>query len=150
MHVSSKDWAFEAPRDVLQSIPGINYVEMTRNRALQRCCGAGVKAGIPDLATDMGKARVADVEEKGAQVVASTCPFCRRSLMDARTAAGSPVKVVDVVELVAKGMNLDTTIPENPYTKYQEQDVIVCDPICRPAAVKQKGKDLVIEEREAK
>ena len=45
-----------------------------------------------------------------------------------------------MVELVAKGMNLDTTIPENPYTKYQEQDVIVCDPICRPAAVKQKGK----------
>lgn len=142
MHVSSKDWAFEAPRDVLQSIPGINFVEMTRSRALQRCCGAGggVKAGIPDLALDMGKARVIDVEEKGAQVVASTCPFCRRNLMDARTAAGSPMKVVDVIELVAKGMSLDTTIPENPYTKYQEQDVIVCDPVCRPATVKGTGK----------
>jgi heterodisulfide reductase subunit D len=34
------------------------------------------------------------------------------------------VKVADVVELMAQAMGLDTTIPENPYTKYQEQDVI--------------------------
>ena len=28
--------------------------------------------------------------------------------------------------------DLDTTIPENPYTKFQKQDVIVCDPTCSP------------------
>jgi hypothetical protein len=48
----------------------------------------------------------------------------RRHLMDGRNAAGSSVKVADVVELMAQAMGLDTTIPENPYTKYQEQDVI--------------------------
>jgi heterodisulfide reductase subunit D len=92
-----KDWAFEARRDVLQSIPGIEFAEMARNRALQCCCGAGggVKGGIPDLALDMAQARVKDVEETGSQIVASTCPFCRRNIMDASTAADSPVKVVD-------------------------------------------------------
>ncbi len=148
MHVKGKDWAFEAPRDVLRSIPGIEFKEMARNRALQRCCGAGggVKAGIPDLALDMAKARVKDVEETGSQIVASTCPFCRRNIMDARSAAGAPVKVVDVVELMAKSMGLDTTIPENPYSKFQEQDVIVCDPVCRPAKTA-KGTELLAEEK---
>ncbi|MGA9100096.1 MAG: hypothetical protein WB392_14320 [Methanotrichaceae archaeon] len=81
---------------------------------------------IPDLALDMAKARVVDVECTGSQIVASTCPFCRRNLMDGRTAAESKIKVVDVVELMAQAMGLDTTIPENPYSKYQEQDVITC------------------------
>ena len=77
MHIKGKDWAFEAPRDVSQSIPGVKFNEMARNRALQRCCGAcgGVKAGVPDLALDMAKARVVDVESTKSQVVASTCPI---------------------------------------------------------------------------
>lgn len=139
MHIKGKDWAFEAPRDVLQSIPGVKFKEMARNRALQRCCGAGggVKAGIPDLALDMAKARVSDVESTGAQVVSSTCPFCRRNLMDGRSACESKVKVVDVVELMAQAMGLDTTIPENPYSKYQEQDVLACpEPEAEKAAPK--------------
>lgn len=142
MHVSGKDWAFEAPRDVLQSIPGINFREMARNRELQRCCGAGggVKAGIPELASDCGKARIADAQATSAQIVASTCPFCRLNLMDARTAAESQLLVVDVVELMAQSMGLDTTIPENPYTKFQKQDVIVCDPVCKPATLIAAGK----------
>jgi len=58
MHLKGKDWSFEAPRDVVQSIPGVKFQEMVRNRALQRCCGAGggVKAGIPDLAMDCAMA----------------------------------------------------------------------------------------------
>lgn len=57
---------------------------MVRNRALQRCCGAGggVKAGIPDLALDCAKMRVKDGEEVSAEIMASTCPFCRRNIMD--------------------------------------------------------------------
>jgi heterodisulfide reductase subunit D len=44
--------------------------------------------------------------------------------MNGRNAAGSNVKVFDVVELMAQAMGLDMTIPENPYTKNQGQDVI--------------------------
>jgi heterodisulfide reductase subunit D len=149
MHLKGRDWAFEAPRQVLQSIPGIKFQDMVRNRALQRCCGAGggVKAGIPDLALDCAKARVRDAEEIGAEIIASTCPFCRRNIMDGRNAANSSIKMLDVVELMAASMGLDTTIPENPYTKYQEQDVIVCEDVCKLETVERKepGKDLLPE-----
>jgi heterodisulfide reductase subunit D len=150
MHLKGKDTCFESPRDCLQSIPGLKFKDMVRNRALQRCCGAGggVKAGLPDLALDMAKARVADAEEVKASVISSTCPFCRRNIMDGRNAAQSSVKVLDVVELMAASMELDTTIPENPYTKFQEQDVLICKPAaCKIDTVepKDKGRDIVGE-----
>lgn len=150
MHEIGRDWAYEASRDCLQSIPGLKLVEMVRNRELQRCCGAGggVKAGIPDLALDMAKARVIDGEEVNADIIASTCPFCRRNIMDGRTDAKSSIKVLDVVELMAASMGLDMTIPENPYTKYQEQDVLVCGPEkCEVDTLERQapGKDLVGE-----
>lgn len=150
MHLKGKDWAFEAPRDCVQSIPGVKFRDMVRNRALQRCCGAGggVKAGIPDLAMDCAKARVQDATDVQADVIASTCPFCRLNLSDGRNAAQSKIKVVDVVEMMAASMGLDTKIPENPYTKFQSQDVLVCTPVeCKLETVERKepGKDLVGE-----
>jgi heterodisulfide reductase subunit D len=150
MHLKGKDWAFEAPREVVQSIPGVKFQEMVRNRALQRCCGAGggVKAGIPDLAMDCAKARVQDATDIQAEVISSTCPFCRLNLIDGRNAAQSPIKMVDIVEMMAASMGLDTAIPENPYTKFQSQDVLVCTPTeCKLDTVERKepGKDLVGE-----
>jgi heterodisulfide reductase subunit D len=150
MHLKGKDWAFEAPRECVQSIPGVNFQEMVRNRALQRCCGAGggVKAGIPDLAMDCAKARVQDATDIQAEVICSTCPFCRLNLIDGRNAAGSPIKMVDIVEMMAASMGLDTAMPENPYTKFQSQDVLVCTPTeCKLDTVERKepGKDLVGE-----
>jgi len=150
MHLKGKDWAFEASRECIESIPGVKFKDMVRNRELQRCCGAGggVKAGIPDLALDMAKARVKDGEEVQADIIASTCPFCRRNIMDGRNDAKSNIKVLDVVELMAASMGLDMTIPENPYTKFQEQDVLVCGPsVCKVETVERKepGKDIVGE-----
>jgi heterodisulfide reductase subunit D len=150
MHVNGRDWAYEAPRDVLKSVPGLNFQDMPRSREFQRCCGAGggVKAGIPDLALDCAKARVVDGEDISAEIMASTCPFCRRNIMDGRNDAKSSMKVLDVVEIMAASMGLDTTIPENPYTKFQEQDTISCGPeACKMETTERKapGKDLVGE-----
>ncbi|HPS90945.1 MAG TPA: (Fe-S)-binding protein [Methanothrix sp.] len=150
MHLKGKDWSFEAPRDCIQSMPGVKFQDMVRNRALQRCCGAGggVKAGIPDLAMDCAKARVQDAADINAEVIASTCPFCRLNLIDGRNSAKSSIKMVDIVEMMAASMGLDTTIPENPYTKFQSQDVLVCTPTeCKLDTVERKepGKDIVGE-----
>ena len=45
-------------------------------------------------------------------------------------------------------MGLDITIPDNPYMKFQEQDVLVCDEdVCKVETIERKaeGKDLVGE-----
>ena len=103
---------FEEPRKVLKSMPGIKLVEMERNRQEQRCCGAGggVKAGIPDLALAVAKDRMNDAKATGADVVISTCPFCRRNLLDGRDDLKLDMRMDDLVVLTANLMGLSTDI----------------------------------------
>ena len=95
-----------------------------------------MKAGVPDLALGMGSARVKDGEDVGAEIMSSTCPFCRRNIMDGRNAMGSKMGFADQVEIMAVLMGLDVTIPPNPYLEYQEWDDVLGDRICI------KAKDL--------
>ena len=93
---------YDIPRDVLQKIPGVKLFEMRKSKENARCCGAGggVKSALPDLAIKMGKQRLKDAEETGAEYVVTDCPFCRRNLLDA--AEGGRIKVKDLRELVAE------------------------------------------------
>ncbi|HID28297.1 MAG TPA: (Fe-S)-binding protein [Methanosarcinales archaeon] len=108
---------FESPREVYKSFPEINFIEMERIKEMQRCCGAGggCKAGIPDMALSIAKTRVEDAQNVNADILSSTCPFCRRNLMDARDAMKAEIEVEDLVVLAAKSLGLDVTIPPNPY-----------------------------------
>ena len=71
------------------------------------CCGAGggVKKGFPELALKIGKSRIQEAEETGAEIIVSICPFCYRNLADSITEAGSNLKMVDLMELVEQALN---------------------------------------------
>src|SRR5659263_743034 len=103
---------FEEPRKVLKSMPGLKLVEMERNRNEQRCCGAGggVKAGLPDLALAIAKDRMNDAKATGAEVLISTCPFCRRNLQDGRDDLKLDIRMDDLVVITANLMGLSTDI----------------------------------------
>jgi heterodisulfide reductase subunit D len=129
-HLGRHVGVFEGPRKVLQSMPGVKFVEMERNRDLQRCCGAGggVKAGIPDLALEVASGRVKDAIDVKADILASACPFCRRNLGDGRDAVmgkatgdfnkkDAPVDemmVEDLIVLTAELLGLSTDIKPAP------------------------------------
>ena len=83
---------------------GVTLQEMTRTRHDSFCCGAGgaqmwkeEEAGTQTVST----ARLAEAQSSGAATVAVGCPFCARMLGDANKDAGSPLKVMDVAEIVA-------------------------------------------------
>jgi len=116
-HLGRHVGVFEEPRKVLESMPGVNLVEMERNRNEQRCCGAGggVKAGLPDLALGVAQDRIADAKATGAEVLISACPFCRRNLLDGRDDTKTDMKVDDLIVLAAHLMGLPTEInPPKP------------------------------------
>jgi heterodisulfide reductase subunit D len=85
---------------------------MERIREEQRCCGAGggVKAGIPDLALGVAKDRMNDAKATGAKALISTCPFCRRNLIDGRDELKMDMFMDDLIVLVAYLMGLSTDI----------------------------------------
>lgn len=106
MHRLGRDWVFEAPREVLAAVPGLVVVEFAQNREHQVCCGAGggVKAGDPGLALRIATEKLAEAGGLQAGIIASTCPFCRRNLDDARERTGSAVEILDVVQLADRLM----------------------------------------------
>jgi heterodisulfide reductase subunit D len=111
LHHLGRDWVFEAPREVLSAIPGLEQVEFPKNREFQVCCGAGggIKVGDPDLASLIAHEKLDAVHRIGADILTSTCPFCKKNLDDARVCAGSSIEVLDVIELVDRMMKPPTT-----------------------------------------
>jgi len=101
-HLGRHNLLYEEPRKILQSIQGVKLVEMERNRAEARCCGAGggVKTAFPDLAQKISLLRVEDAERTGAEILTTSCPFCYQSLKASIDAKGSKLRMMDLMELV--------------------------------------------------
>ena len=97
---------FDAPRDILKSIPGVEFREMQFIRENSWCCGAGggVKTGFKDHAVDMAVRRLEQAEETGADYIVSACSFCYQNLLDGIAKSGSSLKMIDIMELVRKAM----------------------------------------------
>ena len=97
---------FEEPRNILKKIPGLEFVEMGRNRLDARCCGGGggMQAYNPDMAVDMASERVRDALAVGAEIIVSGCPACKDNLRKgARTIPREErgkIKIMDITEMV--------------------------------------------------
>jgi heterodisulfide reductase subunit D len=98
---------YSIPREVIKKIPGVELIEMKRNRNNAWCCGAGggVKSQFPDLAIDISKERIIEAVETGAQLLVTSCPFCIGNLSDAwkqmDSNIQSKIEVVDVIDFIA-------------------------------------------------
>jgi Fe-S oxidoreductase len=95
---------YDDPRDVLDAIPGLKRVEMSRCRDRSFCCGGG---GLmlfyePKEEQRMGVKRVQMAAEAGANVIVTACPFCMVNIEDAIKVAGMEGKMtaIDLAELV--------------------------------------------------
>lgn len=101
-HLGRHCGVYDEPREVLKAIPGLKLVEMERTRQYSFCCGAGggVKGAYPDYALETAIKRLREAESTGASVLASACPFCWRNFNDAIQASGSPMKMMDVTEIL--------------------------------------------------
>ena len=105
-HMGRHSNVYDAPRDVLKSVEGVELVEMARTRENSRCCGSGggVRSGFGDLANKMADVRIEEAAETGATVVTSPCPFCTYALADAAKRNGKPIQAVDFAELMLEMM----------------------------------------------
>jgi Fe-S oxidoreductase len=107
---------YEDPRDVLDAIPGLQRVEMTRCRDRSFCCGGG---GLmlfyePKEEERMGVKRVRMAVEAGANVIVTACPFCMVNIEDAIKVAGLEGKMtaIDLAELTEKQIAREVPVAE--------------------------------------
>jgi Fe-S oxidoreductase/nitrate reductase gamma subunit len=102
---------FNAPREVIGAIPGVQMVEMAHNRENSLCCGGGGdRIWQEDLDADvkMSEIRIREAEATGAEILITACPLCLIMLEDARKTTGleDSLRVVDLNELVAMALGL--------------------------------------------
>ena len=97
---------FEAPRTVIGEVSQ-SMIEMTRSRSDSFCCGAGGAQVWKEEEHGSGAVninRFTEARATGAKTLAIGCPFCARMMNDANAAAGKPMQVKDVAELVMDAM----------------------------------------------
>jgi glycolate oxidase iron-sulfur subunit len=87
------------PRQILKNLPGVEFVEM---RDAQKCCGGGGSFSFYnyDLAKQISRHKVNNVESSGASVVVTGCPGCMLQLKDQLGQKNSPVKVKHLIQVV--------------------------------------------------
>jgi heterodisulfide reductase subunit D len=97
-HLGRHTGVYDAPREILRAVPGLQFVEMKNSRELSRCCGggAGVKTAYSDVSQKVAIKRLKEAEQTGADMLVTTCPFCVQTLKAAATASGSKLKVVEL------------------------------------------------------
>lgn len=99
---------YEAPRDILKAIPGVNLVEMARNRETGMCCGAG--GGLMWMEETAGsRINVARTEQALAvqpSIIGTGCPYCLTMISDGTKAkeVEETVQTLDVTEILERSV----------------------------------------------
>ncbi len=107
-HLGRASGIYEAPRRILKSVPGIEFVEIERHHENSRCCGAGggLKAGFPEVQQKMSQARVRDALATGATDFVTACPFCYQGLLVGITAEQAPIRMRDITEILTRALGV--------------------------------------------
>jgi len=100
---------YDAPRQILRSIPDLRLVEMNRSRSNSFCCGGGgllLWYEAEGEVMRIGEKRVEMADEVGAEVIVTACPFCLINIEDAIKTSGKEgkIEVVDLAELIEKSL----------------------------------------------
>jgi Fe-S oxidoreductase len=86
---------FDEPRSILNAIEGLSLLEFSRTRENSMCCEGGGGRMFFEVETAYqrnAEVRVIEAVEKGAEVIATSCPFCLMTLEDPATEKGIAVK----------------------------------------------------------
>ncbi len=97
---------YDAPRETLGGIGGVELKEMPESRAASLCCGGG--GGRIWMETLKGERfsdlRIKQAEGIGAEVLATSCPYCITHFEESRLTLEEPerLEVKDVTEIIAE------------------------------------------------
>jgi len=94
------------PREILASIPGVEYKEMIRNGMNTMCCGAGagVAEAYPEYARNVANHRLDEAEDVGIEALIVSCPYCKDLFSKTAEEGGRPMKCYDVTQVLLESI----------------------------------------------
>ncbi|NPV28185.1 MAG: (Fe-S)-binding protein [Firmicutes bacterium] len=99
-HLKRGQGVFEAPRRLIRKVPGLRFKEM---KEPDRCCGAAGSFNLTyyNLAAKIGRRKVQNIRETGADFLVTGCPSCIMQLRHMLELENSPVQVLHLAELLS-------------------------------------------------
>jgi heterodisulfide reductase subunit B len=118
-HMGRVSGVYDAPREVIQAIPGVDFQEMEHCREEAHCCGSVLTLiKEPEVAAGIGKDRLDEAVEIGAEKVLALCPCCQFQLRVSAEKKQIPVEVVDLAHFAADALGFELPNP-NPEVQRQ-------------------------------
>ncbi len=102
-YLGRQNGEFGAPREIISSIPGLNFVEMEQNQERSFCCGAGGgQMWIEAEGERVNHLRTDQFLDTNAETIAVSCPFCIQMYDEGITAKGAEDdrKAVDLISIL--------------------------------------------------
>ncbi len=99
---------YDAPREILKSIPGINLQEMEKSKDKAVCCGMGggnMWYELPE-GEHLSKQRLQDVAKTQSLKLATSCSFCLINFNSSKTQVKETeeIEIEDVASILAKAV----------------------------------------------
>lgn len=104
-YLSHHNDLYNEPREVLAALPGIDLIEMPRNKERSFCCGAGGGRfwESRSLKNPITMNRVQETLATNADLIVTSCPYCATTLNEEikRRELNKDVNTIDITELVS-------------------------------------------------
>ncbi len=118
-HIGRVSGVYDEPRDLIKANPNAEFVEMPFARNEAHCCGSVLTLiKDPPIAADIGKTRIEEAMEVGAEKILALCPCCEFQLRVSADKKKLPVEVVDLARYSSEALGFDFPDP-NPEVKKQ-------------------------------
>jgi Fe-S oxidoreductase len=103
-HLGRHCGVYDSPRKILKAIPGIEFVEMERNRDQSWCCGGGggARTAFIEFAQKTASKRIEEARKAGVDAIVTSCPFCEQNLSDTIDRQKEEMQLFDLTDLLMK------------------------------------------------
>jgi Fe-S oxidoreductase len=97
---------YEAPRKVLENIPGLKFTELPKIKNNCTCCGGGgmLKLTNPELALKIAFKKLDEAKSVGANTIVSGCASCKLNISDAIRTSKAEMEMLDIAEIAASAL----------------------------------------------
>ena len=118
-HIGRASGVYEPPREIINAIPNVNLIEMENNKENAHCCGSVLTLiKEPSVAAEVGKIRLDEAVECGAEKVLSLCPCCEFQFRVTKEKKNINLEIIDLARFASTALGYEFPEP-NPEVQRQ-------------------------------
>jgi len=118
-HMGRVSGVYDEPREIIKAIPNVDLVEMDYIKDEAHCCGSVITLiKDPPVAADIGKKRLDEAIENGAEKILALCPCCEFQFRVTADKKKLPIEIADLANFACQALGYDFPDP-NPEVQRQ-------------------------------